>query len=401
MSQPPAPTPAPRLASLDAYRGFVMLAMVSGGFSLANIAEKKGNQGLWPLVQYQLSHVEWTGCSAWDLIQPSFMFIVGVSMPFSFARRQAEGQSALRRGAHVVWRAALLVLLGIFLRSNGRDHTNFTFEDVTTQIGLGYCFAYLTLRLSARAQAAVAALILVGYWLLFALRPVGTPELAASWKVPDDWSQFTGWSAHWNKHLNPAGAFDRWFLNLFPRTSEFLYNGGGYQTLSFIPSLATTIFGVITGGFLRTQRPLDQKVARLAVAGAAMLAAGLLLDGRMWPTLDWDWAICPVVKRIWTPSWAIFSTGWTLLLLAAFVWIIDLRGYRRWAWPLIVVGMNSIAIYCLSWLMRSWLVSTAETHLGRDIFSGFWGPVVKSVYVTFCLWLICAWLYWRRIFIRL
>jgi predicted acyltransferase len=336
------------------------------------------------------------------MIQPSFMFIVGVAMPYSYARRLAVGDAPLRVAAHVMYRAMFLVLLGIFLRSNGRAMSNFTFEDVLTQIGLGYAIVYLVLGRGQRVQAAAAAATLLGYWLLFALWPPPGPNFnAAAHHIPDDWKQFTGFAAHWNKHVNPAGAFDRWFLNLFPRAEPFSFNGGGYQSLSFIPSMGTMIFGIMTGELLRGDQPRAQQFRQLVLAGAAALASGMLIDGCIWPFVEWHWSLCPVVKRIWTPSWAVFSTGWALWILALFVWLIEIQGARRWAFPLVVVGMNSIAMYVMNQLGHSWVASTLKTHLGQDIFSGTYGPIFESLAVLGVLWLACNWLYRRQIFVRI
>jgi predicted acyltransferase len=390
-----------RLISLDAYRGFMMLAMVSGGLGLSKVAQQFSGSSAWDFLGYQFSHVAWGGCSFWDLIQPSFMFIVGVAMPYSYAKRRERGDAPLRVAGHVFYRALFLVLLGIFLRSNGRAMTNFTFEDVLTQIGLGYAIIYLVLGRSLRAQAAAATAILLGYWLLFALWPVPGPDFdAAAHHIPDDWKQFTGFAAHWNKHVNPAGAFDRWFLNLFPRAEPFYHNGGGYQTLSFIPSMGTMIFGIMTGELLRSGQSRRKQFRQLVIAGAAALALGMLIDGYIWPIDVWHGSLCPVVKRIWTPSWAVFSTGWALWILAGFFWLMETHGARRWAFPLVVVGMNSIAMYVMNQLGHAWVATTLKTHLGQDLFSGTYGPIVESLAVLVVLWLACYWLYRRQIFLR-
>src|SRR5688572_19402885 len=132
MSPPEAATPTNRLVSLDAYRGFVMLAMASGGLGLARVARQFPDSRLWDNIAYQVDHAAWRGCSFWDLIQPSFMFIVGVAMPFSYARRIQQGQSWPKMFLHAIVRSLILIALGIFLRSTGTKGTNFTFEDVLT-----------------------------------------------------------------------------------------------------------------------------------------------------------------------------------------------------------------------------------------------------------------------------
>jgi predicted acyltransferase len=381
-----------RLTSLDAYRGFVMLAMASGGLGLSAVAEKFSGSRWWEFLDYQSSHVEWVGCAFWDLIQPSFMFMVGVALPYSYASRIAKGESALRRGGHVLYRSALLVALGVFLYSIGHTQTNYTFVNVLAQIGLGYWFLYLLVGRGLAAQLGVAVAILALYWLVFVLYPAPGPDF--DWHavgVSDDFPKLTGLFAHWNKNSNAASAFDVWFLNLFPRSEPFRYNGGGYQTLNFVPSLGTMILGLVAGEMLRGTRTHAEKLRWLILAGLICLASGWMLGQ----------TVCPLVKRIWTPSWAIFSSGWTFLMLAAFFWIIDVRGYKRWAFALVIVGMNSIAIYLMAETLDHFIVSNLKTHFGQDLFSGVYGPIWQSAAVVLVLWLACLWLYRQRIFIRI
>jgi predicted acyltransferase len=414
MSVSTTSTPA-RLVSLDAYRGFIMLVMASGGFAFAEVAKNHFPENpAWDFLASQFSHVAWTGCSFWDLIQPSFMFMVGVAMPYSHASRRAKGQSTARIGAHVLFRSFILIALGVFLSSNWSKQTDFTFVNVLTQIGLGYAFVYLLLGRGLVVQVVVALGILAGYWLLFFHDAM--PLLYTNYPVlADDPERFTGLFEHWNKYTNFATAFDQWFLGFFPHSSSYPFNKGGYQTLNFVPSMATMIFGLIAGEWLRGPKEPQQKFNCLFVAGAICLVSGLVLN----------YTVCPSVKRIWTPSWAIFSSGWTYWMLAAFYWVIDLYGYRRWAFPFVVVGMNSIAMYCMSQLMKSWVRQSLRTHLnygwdwtlshitndstremlqtdfGKNLFEGVYGPIVASASVLGVLWLICLWMYRRGIFIRI
>ena len=232
-------TPSQRLVSLDAYRGLTMLAMASGGLGLHRVAQNFPESRFWQFIGYEFEHVEWVGCAVWDLIQPSFMFMVGVAMAYSGASRQAHGQSYARMLGHAAVRALVLILLGVFLRSDNRPQTNFTFEDVLSQIGLGYFFLFLLWGRGARWQFAAAIAILVGYWCYFYAYPTPTADFNySSVGVPPNWPHLQGIAEHWDKNTNAAAAFDAWFLNLFPRAKPFVYNGGGYLTLSFIPSLA-------------------------------------------------------------------------------------------------------------------------------------------------------------------
>jgi predicted acyltransferase len=343
-----------------------------------------------------LDHRAWVGCAPWDLIQPAFMFMVGVSLPFSIASRRAKGQSFGRMFAHSVYRALILIALGIFLRSQSRAQTYFTFEDVLTQIGLGYVFLFLLGWARPKVQWAAAIAILVGYWGAFALYPLPAQGFdTTTVGVPADWPhKQTGFARHWDKNTNFASAVDQWFLNLFPRERPFVANRGGYLTLNFVPSLATMIFGLLAGGLLRSDRAGAAKLRLLIAWGIAGIALGALIHAL---------GICPIVKRIWTPSWTIFSAGWVTLLLAACYYTIDMRGYRRWAFPLLVVGMNSIATYVLVHVAADYTERALQIHLGR-VFGAVhpaFLPIALGATTLVIFWLILWWMYRQRVFVRI
>jgi heparan-alpha-glucosaminide N-acetyltransferase len=393
-----AASPAARLASIDAYRGLVMLLMMAEVINLRAVAAAIRESAFWAVLAHHQDHAQWVGCSLHDLIQPSFSFLVGVALPFSIAARRSRGQSFVRMTVHAWWRALVLVALGIFLRSTHATQTNFTFEDTLTQIGLGYGLLFLLGFRPMRDQWIAVAAILVGYWAAFALYPLPAADFNyAKVGVASNWLRehgLTGFSAHWNKNSNLAAAFDVWFLNLFPRERPFAFNGGGYVTLSFIPTLATMILGLIAGGVLRGPRRPWGKVLWLMAAGAAMLAAGWML-GRL--------GVCPVVKRIWTPSWTLFSGGWCCVLLAAFYILLDIGQWRAWAFPLRVIGMNSIAAYCMAHLFDGFIHDALRRHLGADVFLVFGRPYESLVLggsVLAVLWLILWAMYRKKIFLR-
>jgi heparan-alpha-glucosaminide N-acetyltransferase len=384
-----------RVASIDAYRGLVMLLMMGEVLELRRVAERIPGSRFWEILAHHQSHVAWIGCSLHDMIQPSFSFLVGVALPFSVSRRAAEGQPQWRRTAHAFWRALVLVLLGVFLRSTGASQTHWTFEDTLTQIGLGYGFLYLIALRSARFQWSALAFLLIGYWLAFALYPVPGPDFDWTKAGVKPESVLPGFAAHWSLNTNFAWAFDTWFMNLFPRKSPFTHNGGGYSTLSFIPTLGTMVLGLLAGGVLRSDRKPMAKVVWLGIAGLAALAAGWLL-GLL--------GICPVVKRIWTPSWVLFSGGWCFLFLGAFYLVLDVWNRRSWAFFLVVVGMNSIAAYLIAHLFEHFIKQALPRHLGAGWYS-FAGPAYESLLlgagVLLVEWLLLFWMYRRKIFLRI
>jgi heparan-alpha-glucosaminide N-acetyltransferase len=386
-----------RVAAIDAYRGFVMFLMMGEVLRLGRMAESFPDNPIWQFLGRQQSHVAWAGCNLHDLIQPSFSFLVGTALPFSLAARTERGQSLLRLTFHAAWRSLLLIALGIFLRSVGGARTNFTFEDTLTQIGMGYFFLFLLGLAGPRFWWAAFITIVVGYFAAFAYYPLPAADFNyPAVAVPNNWPEhYTGFAAHWNKNSNLAWAADLWFLNLFPRAKPFLYNSGGYATLSFIPTLATMILGLIAGGWLRQPVSAGRKLGQLTVAGLLFLGLGFGLD---------YFGICPNVKRIWTPSWVLYSGGWCFLLMAGFYSLLDAVGWSRWAFPLRVIGANSIAAYCMAELWRGFIASSFRTHLGESFFKQ-WGdayaPLAMGVAVLLTYWLILLWMYRRKIYVRI
>lgn len=366
-----------RNTAIDAYRGMVMLLMMAEVLQLSRVSRAFPGNPFWSFLAYHQTHVEWAGCSLHDTIQPGFSFLVGVALPYSLASRLAKGGTSGRMFVHALWRSLLLIALGIFLRSLHSDRTYFTFEDTLTQIGLGYPFLFLLGFRSARWQWGAIAVILTAYWLAWALYP-----------VPG------GFAAHWYKDVNFGNAFDRWFLNLFPRPKPFVANSGGYLTLSFIPTLGTMILGLAAGNWLRSAAPRIP-MKRLLLAGAIGIAAGLLLHFT---------GICPIVKRIWTPAWTLFSGGLCFLFLAAFCWLIEVKGWRKWSFPLVVVGMNSIAAYLMAHLWERFFLDSFRIHLGPRAFA-FLGsglePLLRGLAVLLLYWLLLWWLYRRNLFLRI
>jgi heparan-alpha-glucosaminide N-acetyltransferase len=386
-----------RIISLDALRGLVMLLMLAEAMRLWTLHVAFPGSRFWAIVAYNTEHVPWQGCSLHDLIQPAFSFLVGAALPFSIASRLARGQTFRRMLAHAAWRSIVLIALGIFLRSLGRSSTYWTFEDTLTQIGLGYTLLFLLAFASLRVQAAVFIAILAGFWAAFVIYPLPPPGFDyPRVGVPADWPHlYSGFLAHFNKNSNVSWAFDTWFLNLFPRLEPFRFNRGGWSTLSFIPTLATMMLGMWAGMWLRTARSSVDKLKGLIAAGVVLTLAGLLLQ----------WLhICPIVKRIWTSSYTLYSGGLVVLMLAAFYAAIEIRGWRRWAFPLLVIGANSIAVYVMSWTMEDFVKGALGRHLGHVPFAVLgdpFVPVLQGAAVLLVFWLVLLWMYRRGIFVRI
>ena len=384
-----------------------MLLMASGGFGIAQMAAAHPGS-VWEFIKPQFAHQDWQGCSLWDLIQPSFMFMVGMAVPFSYAKRREHGQSFFGMAWHALSRSILLVALGVMLATRSGDkHTVFLFTNVLAQIGLGYFVLFLLSRMGWEYIMSGIILILAGYTWFFINHPLPTAqELAAITGMKDSaHGILPGFAGHWNIHTNAAAAFDRWWLNLLPQAHPYQYTNGGYQTLNCIPALATMLGGALTGGFLMNSRKTDKgRCVTLLVTGILLVVAGTALDLKILPVvgaqLD-QYTLLPVVKRIWTPSWALLSGGWVLVLLSVFYWLVEILGMRRLVFPLVVVGMNSIVIYLLHSLCAGWITENLHKHLPETAFPAYWTPVIERCGVLFVLWLICWWLYKQKAFIKL
>jgi heparan-alpha-glucosaminide N-acetyltransferase len=388
--------PVQRNVAVDAYRGLVMLLMMGEVMRFADVYRAYPASLFWRVLAYNQTHVEWEGMGLHDMIQPSFTFLVGVALPYSISSRLGKGQTFAVQLGHALWRSLLLIALGIFLRSIDSPRTYFTFEDTLTQIGLGYTFVFLLYFCRPRWQWSAFTVILVGYWLAWAIYPAPGPAFNYTGiGVPPDWHHnFTEFAAHWNKNSNLGQAFDLWFLNLFPREKPFVYNDGGYLTLSFIPTLGTMLLGLFAGRWYR-ESPSRIPLRKFMVTGVILASLALLLHFT---------GVCPIVKRIWTPSWTLFSGGVCFFFLSVFAWIIDVKGYRRWAFPLVVVGLNSMAAYFIAHLCEKFIISSYHIHLGDrpfHILGPGLQPLLLGMAVMPAYWLMLFWMYRKKIFLRI
>ena len=357
------PKPGERLVSLDAYRGFIMLLLVSEGFGLTALAHQPG----WGWLAYQFDHSAWQGCTLWDLIQPAFTFMVGVAMPFAFARRIARGASRADLSRHVLWRAAVLIVLSNIYSNWGGSQSRaklvFQLINVLCQIAFGYVICFLIIQLRFRLQVAVAAAMLAGYWALFVL--------------------FPGPQGAFSQTGNIGAAIDLKLLG---------YNYSGYYTtINFIGNAVTILFGCWAGMLLQTDKSHSHKLKVLAGCAAAAFVLGLALE-------PWN----PMVKRLWTASFTLFSAGWVILMLAFFYWIIEVKQIKRWTFPFLVLGMNSIFVYSLGQIgIRGWLDRGLRSFTRDFAFLGNFGSIPQNILVLAGLWYIFYFLYRRKIFLKI
>jgi len=361
--EPPAPERAPRLVSLDAFRGFTMFWIV-GGKNLLGALQQLNQNALLGFLTYQLDHSLWEGLRFYDVIWPSFMLMVGMSIPFSFAKRSLS-QTRRQILTSAAGRAAILFLLGSLRTSvSSGAPTLIELSSALQPIAVAYLVASFLAGSSARTQAAAGAGLLAGYAALLAFVPA--PGIPAGAYVKD---------------ANVVTAVD---LAVLGRAHE---EGWG-TVLSTIPTISTTILGLLVGGLLMSDRSARAKARIIAITGLGGLALGFGLS----PFL-------PVVMKLWTASYGLASAGWACLLFLCFYWITDVQGRRRWAFPFVVIGMNAIAAYLGPTLIPIRRIAGIFTK-GAAAELGSFGTLFTAVTVLVAEWLILYWMYRRKIFLK-
>ena len=343
-----------RLVSLDAYRGLIMFALISHGFGFYVLASNPN----WAWLARQVDHAEWAGCTFWDLIQPAFTFMVGMAMPFAFARRPDH----LFR--HVLWRSfALIALSNVLSNFNSRQgRPVLQLINVLCQIAFGYLVCFFITRLRFSWQVACGVAMLGGYWALFVM--------------------FPGADGPFSKTDNIGALIDLKLLG-------YKYSGY-YTTINFIGNAITILFGCWAGMLMRLDRPPAYKLKVLGGCAVAAFALGLALE-----------PFNPMVKRLWTASFTMFSAGWVIALLMALYWIVDVKQHRKWAFPFLVVGMNSIFIYSFSQVLRGWLDRGLGVFTGNFWYLGELGAIPQNLLVLAAMWSMCYWLYRKNIFLKI
>ena len=323
----------------------------------------------------QTHHVEWEGCVFWDLIQPSFMFMVGVAMPFAFQKRESLGQSPGKRFAHVVKRAIYLCLFAIGFDSIQHGSILIGFVNVLPQIAFGYVITYLVMSKSYRFQAIFALALVALYSLVWIVYPGnGSAGLWANPRSLPPWGE---------QFANLASDFDFWMLGR--------WYPDYWVALNAIPSTATIIAGAMCGKFVAGNPPPKRLLGTLLASAAALILVGLLIS----------FSGIPIIKRILTASFALYSTGWSILFLSLFYVVVDLLGYRKWAYPLIVVGMNSMAAYFMYQLFHSSIDNAVMVFFQTPINAmGNLGQIVRACLVLAVVWYILHFFYKRKIFFK-
>jgi len=367
-------TPSKRLHSLDALRGFDMFWIMGGESIFIGLASLTG----WPVFKWwaeQLEHVPWHGFHFYDMIFPLFLFIAGISFPYSLAKRIAINDSRRSIYKHVISRGLLLLVIGIVYNNGVNfDFTNMRYGSVLGRIGLAWMFAaliFMNTKLTFRIVWLAGILIL--YWLIFLLFPAR--DLGAT----DPFSM----------QGNLAGYIDR--LMLPGRFCCYEY-GDSEGLLSTIPAICTALLGMLTGQFISSQYLINKPIRR--VLYMVLAALGLIIIGRIWNLAF------PINKYLWSSSFVCFVGGISLLLFTLFYLIIDVWQYKKWSLFFVVIGLNPITIYLTERIVNFQATNRFFFKGLTDLMPETWAPMIEGIGITAIGWLFLYFLYKKKIFLK-
>ncbi|MCY1722465.1 DUF5009 domain-containing protein [Prolixibacteraceae bacterium Z1-6] len=371
--KPKSEFPKERLLSLDFFRGITMFLLVAEGTRLWSVLVQDPIAGtVFETFFQQFHHHQWNGLRFWDLVQPFFMFIVGVAMPFSYAKRLKSGDSKNTITKHIIQRCFILLAFGVGLHCGYRKQLVWELWNVLSQLSVTILVAYFLMRYKWSVQVIVS----IGLLLL-------TETLYRTFPME-------GYNQPFVKDHN----FGSWMdLILMGKIN----NGGGWVAINAIPTAAHTIWGVVAGQLLQSSKTEYEKVKLLALSGGIILVLGYVLD--------WT-SITPIIKRICTTSFVLASGGWALLVLAFSYWLIDIKKKNRWIFPFVIFGTNSIFIYMFSNTVGSqWFNEFIGifTHgiLGWLNTPEFMVKLLTSLSILGLEWLLCYYLFRKKIFFRI
>ena len=362
------PSVSERITSVDFFRGLTMFLLIGESTHMYGYFNQIDN-GFFRFIGTQLSHHEWHGLNFWDLIQPFFMFIVGVAIPFAVANRIKKGATNRQLYLHALKRSALLFFFGLALYTSDKDHIIFRLQNVLAQLSFTYLLAFLIMRWKWFYQFAVSLLLLVATDLAYRYFPV------EGFNHP--WEQFRNLGAYVNNWLENTDKASIW------------------ASVNALPTAAHTIWGVLCGKLLMSGRSAAEKIKMLVIAGVVALLIGY--------GFDWSGGT-PIIKKIATSTFVFASGGWAMLALAFSYWIIDVRKKSLANKFFIVVGMNCIFIYLVFEVGGASILRELYKPFISQFFSWsgeiFTGILISGV-VWASLWYVCYWLYQKKIFFKI
>jgi len=360
--------PKGRLLSVDFFRGLTMFLLIAEGTRLFSyMVDPALNSTVINFIGTQLHHHPWNGLRFWDLVQPFFMFIVGVALPFSVAKRSERGDMYPQILRHTILRSFLLLFFGWALYCIGPGRITFRFQNVLAQLSVTYIIAFLMMNRSTWTQLIFTFGLLVFIELTYRLFPVDG----------------------FNQPFVPDHNFGA-YVDLLV-SGEL--SGGHWVSINAVPTTAHTMWGVLAGQVLRSNRREAQKIKILFIAGLIGIVIGYALN-----------PITPIIKRICTSSFVIVSGGWCLIALVFFYWLVDMKKVHKIPKFFAIVGMNPLLIYLFSETGGAkWLNRIVDPFI-----SGFFGwvgeapsKIITALVVWFLMWYICYFLYKRKIWIKI
>jgi len=353
---------------------------IIGGWYIFDGLHKALNNPTTACIMKQLTHTEWEGFTFEDIIMPLFLFIVGVVMPFSFSKRLDRGDSKRRLYFHVVLRSVVLFVLGMVAQGEllALDPAKFKIYCNTLQaIAAGYLIsAFIILNMRPRWQTVMTVLLLLLFWALMMLVPF--PGRAAD---------------RLDQNTNLAAFIDRVILRQFDDGLNYTW------ILSSITFACTVMLGVMAGHVLRWQVAPPGRVLVLFALGIACLAIGSLWGGWFFGIGEFYFGLFPIVKRLWTNSFVLFAGGLSYLLLALFYLVIDVWGFKKWAFPLVVIGTNAIFVYMAAHLWDFRDIAGVFVR-GLDRFVGPWPDFIHAMAGFALVWLILLYMHRKKTFIK-
>jgi predicted acyltransferase len=367
-----------RLYSLDALRGFDMF-WIMGAEEIFHGMARATNAPFWNAISLQFTHPEWNGFHAYDMIFPLFLFMAGVSTPFSVGRELEKGTSRERLLWRVIKRAFILVLLGI-IANNGlkiQPIADIRFASVLGRIGIAYMFANIIFLYAKEwAQIAWFCFFLVGYYLL--LKFTSAPGFH-----PGDLTPQGNFASYVDRTILPGHLYVP-----YPNTKINMHDPEGL--FSTIPAISTGLLGIMAGALLKkTGLEKGKKALRLAIAGIIFI-----LLAQVW-NLDF-----PINKNLWSSSFVLQAGGISLLLMAVFYYIIDVLGYKKWAFFFKVVGMNSILIYLSGHFIRWSYTNNGFFQWLGQLVGNPYNVVVLAITFVLIKWVFLYYLYQKKTFLR-
>jgi len=364
-SSPPPPVEKQRNLALDAYRGLIMILLVSDGFGFSELT----SHPIYGVIANQFHHRPWGGAVFYDLIMPAFLFMVGVAMPYSLGRRLEEGADKRQLLNHVAMRCMTLVVVSWVLISIESKHAHIQFHNVIFVVAFTYFVCFFLMQLEFRYQAIAVLLLLVGHSALYLL--------------------FPGPDGAFHRMTNIGAVLDRASMGRTYFMPDFLYHRAPFVNLNLIPEIATVLFGVWTGKLIRSRRPRFQQMKIMAVGMIAAFALGLAFS-----------PLVPINKWLWTATYTLYTTGWSILGLLILRLLVDVLEIRRPMFLFTVVGLNSLFVYCVGEILRPWIDKSVAVFTGGFKFIGTLAPVAQSCVVLAVIWYLAYWLYKRKVFLR-